>query len=88
MQRVRRAMVVMESLAARVKKFAFGLLRMLGWKRLRLRLMASHCRPLYLFFPSFSPRAAAPPAYVRALLYVRYLSKEPHLFYFHCPLSS
>ena len=47
MQRVIRAMVVIESLAARVKKFAFSLLWMLSWNRFHLCLMASHCRPLY-----------------------------------------
>ena len=47
MQCVMRAMVVMESLAAKVKKFAFGLLRMLGWKHFHFHLVASHCCPLY-----------------------------------------
>ena len=40
-------MVVMESLDARMKKFALGLLHMLSLKCLCLCLMASHCHPLY-----------------------------------------
>ena len=47
MQCAIRAMAVIESLAARRKKFALVLLQILGRNHFRLHLMASHCRPRY-----------------------------------------